>query len=124
MAHDLLIIICLKIQVMEDLTRRTSFKVSRKLLQEEIHKCTSILKPLEGITDLEIMNQMISVTYNPYLISDKEIARLLDNLKIEILPTAAKCGIIKSWIDKLGRNNKKVYGNQHLDCCGLNRKQN
>ncbi len=108
---------------MEDLTRRISFKVSRNLTLEEINICTSLLTPIEGITDLEMIDKMISVTYNPYLISEKEIVKLLIITKIEILPTIAKKGILKSWIDKMGQNNKKIFGRQHLGCCEMNRKQ-
>ncbi len=109
---------------MEDLTKRTSFKVNRKLNLEEISKCTSLLTPIEGITDLEMIDKLISVTYNPYLISEKEIVKVLISAKIEILPTIAKKGILKSGIDKMGQNYMNVFGNQHLDCCEINRKQN
>lgn len=56
---------------MEDLTKRTSFKVNRKLTLKEINKCTSILTPIEGITDLEIIDKMMSGIYSPNMISEK-----------------------------------------------------
>jgi hypothetical protein len=51
---------------MENLTGKTSFNVNRKLTLEEINKCTYILTPIEGKTDLEMNDKMISVNYNPF----------------------------------------------------------
>lgn len=98
------------------------FIKSIKLRVEQLpdHDLTTSLKKEKGILNVEFDKQSLSIDYNPYLISKKEIIFELETAGIHIATSEPKQKGFKKWISNLALQNKKNLGNQRLDCCDMN----
>ncbi len=107
---------------MEDYTNKITFWLENTLSRKEIQACTSLVNPENGILNFVCADRSVSFEYNPYLVSEKEITDSFKRLKIEFSLSPKKIGFMKKWLLKLANENKESFGNQELDCCSMNTK--
>lgn len=105
---------------MEDFIQNIGLQLEGSPNHDLIMSCTSLLKSEKGIKDAKYENHTLTIQFNPYLISKKEIIHEIEDNGITLLSSEIKNKGFKKWITELANQNKKNLGNQRLDCCDMN----
>ncbi|WP_051251650.1 heavy-metal-associated domain-containing protein [Psychrilyobacter atlanticus] len=92
------------------------------------------LKNLEGIREVEVVLETDEVFIGGDISDDvlkmvieSEGYKIIDIKKMnqvrsKTINTSAKKGFFSKLIDKIGNSNENTFGEGHLDCCDLNKK--
>ena len=110
---------------MENLEEHIKFKYDEESTKESIPYVKQTLNKINGVSHVAEDQDGLTVSYNPYSVSDTNLIREMKKMGFLPLKEAKKKkGIVARWLDKMARANKKSFGNQRLDCCELKSKQN
>lgn len=105
---------------MEDYIHNLSFRVMNPLTEDELTSINLLLNSKLGILNMKYNKSIITIDYNPYLISEEAILNSLKRIEISSA-TNKKPGLFKQWVKEMEKSNKKNFG-PHLDCCNMNKK--
>lgn len=95
------------------------YKAKRRLTQPEIEQIQELFQNQDGVISINLKPYGISVEFYGQLISETFIREMLQRIEFPFAPHH-RSGRIKRFLERLAETNRKTYGNQHLDCCGLN----
>lgn len=96
------------------------YKADTKSTPEKVVQIVKELRNQEGITDIRFTNEGISVAFLGHLISDTFITELLRKAGFPFAKEKKRKNSLNRFLEKLGKINRETYGDQRLDCCGLN----
>jgi hypothetical protein len=103
---------------MEDYLQYKRFHILESISEEKIQELMTKFNSTPGIDKIGCLRQSISVIYNPYEISEKEILKSLSALGLTVTIENKKS--FKKRLKKMAEENKKDFGGKRLDCCDLN----
>lgn len=110
---------------MENLEEHIKFKYDEESAKEYFRSVKLTLDNINGVSNVSEGQDVLTVSYNPYYVSETYLIREMKQMGFLSLKEAKKKkGIVSRWLDKMARANKKSFGNQRLDCCELKSKQN
>ena len=102
---------------MEDYLQYKSFQIQESISEEKIKELITKFNSTPGINKIDSSSHSVSVVYNPYEISEKEILKSLSALGLTISIDDKKS--FKNSLKKMAEENKKDFGGKRLDCCDL-----
>lgn len=102
---------------MEDYLQYKSFQIQESISEEKIKELITKFNSTPGINKIDSSSHSVSVVYNPYEISEKEIIDWLSSFGLTI--KKSKENSFKARLAKLAKDNREALGNQRLDCCDL-----
>jgi allophanate hydrolase subunit 1 len=103
---------------MEDYLQYKSFQIQESISEEKIKELMTKFNSTPGINNIDWASQSVSVVYNPYEISEKEILKSLSVIGLIISIDDKKS--FKNRLKKIAEENKKDFGGKRLDCCDMN----
>lgn len=103
---------------MEDYLKYKRFEIRESISEEKINELLLKFNSTPGIDKISCMRQSISVIYNPYQISGKEIVNGLSTLGLTVKMDDKKS--FKNKLKKMAEENKQDFGSKRLGCCDLN----
>ncbi|MCF8232938.1 MAG: hypothetical protein K9J27_12200 [Bacteroidales bacterium] len=110
---------------MEGLEKNIEFISEKKLTEDRFQWVKKTIVKLSGVTGISKDQNVLTLSYNPYLVSETYLEKEMKKLGfIPFKEAKKKKGIVARWLDKMARANKESFGNQRLDCCELKTKQN
>ncbi len=110
---------------MDNIEKHIKFTIDRESAEELFWSAKHALNKISGVSHVAEDHEGLTVSYNPYSVSDTYLIREMKQLGFLPLEEAKKKkGMVARWLDKMARDNKKSFGNQRLDCCELKTKQN
>ena len=81
------------------------------------------LQGMPGVESVEVRMGGARIIYYPQLTGPRIFSDALNLLGYPVVrPAESKKGPIGRWIDRLGKSNRRNFGDASLDCCTLNRK--
>jgi len=93
-----------------------------KPLSEDLKKaCQALIDSRNGIHTISFSENLITVEYNPYQITEENVEKLISDLGVKITAPEKK-GFLKRWLKNMAKSNKESLGSGRLDCCDLNDK--
>ncbi|MFY9151050.1 MAG: hypothetical protein WAO52_03480 [Prolixibacteraceae bacterium] len=104
---------------MEEYIQFFKLQSTNTLSNEDVSAIDSLINPIMGISNIEYIGTLITIEYNPYLISWIEINKLVINLGIEISVTPNETGNMNRWLTVLSNKNMENFGSQRLNCCSM-----
>jgi hypothetical protein len=104
---------------MEEYIQFFKLQSTNTLSNEDVSAIDSLINPIMGISNIEYIGTLITIEYNPYLISWIEINKLVINLGVEISVTPNETGNMNRWLTVLSNKNRKNFGSQRLNCCSM-----
>lgn len=104
---------------MVDYLKYVRFEIQESISGEKIDELLLKFNSTPGIDKISCVRQSISVVYNPYEISKKEIVNGLSNLGLTVKTNDKKSFINR--LKKMAEENKKDFGGKRLGCCDLNK---
>lgn len=107
---------------MEDYLNYKSYRILEKIQKSKISEIIREIKSMQGIENIKCSGQIVSVIYNPYLISEKEVIEKLAGLGFSVKPPGKKS--FKQRMEKWAENNTEILGDKELNCCNLNQIKN
>ncbi len=103
---------------MEDYLKYKKFEIREIISEEKIKELMTKFNSTPGIDKISCVRQSISVVYNPYEISEKEIVNVLSTLELTVKIDDKKS--FKNKLKKMAEENKEDFGSKRLGCCDLN----
>lgn len=103
---------------MEDYLKYKRFEIREIISEEKLNELLLKFNSTPGIDKISCVRQSISVIYNPYEISEKEILNVLSTLGLTIKMDDKKS--FKNRLKKMAEENKVDFGSKRLGCCDLN----
>jgi hypothetical protein len=103
---------------MEDYLQYKRFHIQESISEEKIEELMMKFNSTPGIDKIGCVRQSISVIFNPYEISEKEISKSLSVLGLTVTIDDKKS--FKNKLKKMAEENKKDFGGKRLDCCDMN----
>ena len=103
---------------MEDYLKYKRFEIRESISEEKLNELLLKFNSTPGIDKISSVRQSISVIYNPYEISEKEILNVLSTLGLTIKMDDKKS--FKNRLKKMAEENKEDFGSKRLGCCDLN----
>jgi len=95
------------------------YKAKRYLTRSETEHLQELIQDQDGIISINLKQDGLSVEFYGHIVSELYIMELLKKGNFPFAPEPRKSRI-KRFIENLAETNRKTYGDQRLDCCGLN----
>ena len=106
---------------MEEFIQTHQMRTKEKLSEDLKKACQALIDSQNGIQTISFSENRITVEYNPYQITKKNLEKLISDLGIEISNKPEKQSFLKRWLKDLAKSNKESLGSGRLDCCDLSR---
>lgn len=103
---------------MEEYLKYIRFEIQERISEEKINELLLKFNSTPGIDKISCVRQSISIIYNPYEISKKEIVNVLSTLGLTVKMDNKKSFINR--LKKMAEENKQDFGGKRLGCCDLN----
>jgi hypothetical protein len=95
------------------------FEIQENISEEKANEIVLKFNSTSGIDKISCVRKSLSVIYNPYEISEKEMVNVLFTLGLTVKKDNKKS--FKNKLKKMAEDNKENFGGKRLDCCDLNR---
>ena len=106
---------------MEEFIQTHVIRMANTLSEDLKKACQALIDSRNGIQTISFSENRITVDYNPYQITKKNLEKLLSDLGIK-LTSPEKTGFLKRWLKNIAKENKESLGTGRLDCCDMNHK--
>lgn len=93
-------------------------EIQESISEEKKNELLLKFNSTQGIDQIACVRQSLSVIYNPYQISEKEILNILSALGLTVKMDDKKS--FKNRLKKMAEENKHDFGSKRLGCCNLN----
>ncbi|WP_163706902.1 LDCC motif putative metal-binding protein [Mangrovibacterium lignilyticum] len=107
---------------MEDFIQTHQIRTKKPLSEDLKKACQALIDSTNGIQTISFSENLITVEYNPYQITEGNLEQLISELGIKIT-SPEKTGFLKRWLKYIAKENKESLGSGRLDCCDMNHKK-
>ena len=94
------------------------FEIQESIPEEKVNEIMLKFNSTPGIDKISCVRKSLSVIYNPYEISKKEIVNILSIIGLTVKKDNKKS--FKNRLKKMAEDNKENFGGKRLDCCDMN----
>lgn len=108
---------------MEEFIQTHQMRTKEKLSDDLKKACQALIDSPNGIQTISFSENLITVGYNPYQITEENVEKLISDLGIKISNKPEKQGFLRRWLKDMAKSNKESLGSGRLDCCDLNHKK-
>lgn len=107
---------------MENFRKSISFEFQNKLSKQDMSLIRTELANTDGIIYFKVGAGSVLIDYITLKLTEDAVREILKRNGLPIKSEKRKRpGILRTFIENLAANNKKAFGNQKLDCCGMNK---